>query len=106
MTEKKKDIILNELKVLPKIQGHPNIITLYDIIEEGSLLSTDEPEAHIFASSCLEPLHGGELIYHIKLCKNFSIKTSRYFFKQLASAVAHLSDRGFATEILSLGTSC
>jgi hypothetical protein len=41
----------------------------------------------VFAVMVLETIKGGELFYHIRKCKNFSIGTSRLFFNQLASAI-------------------
>lgn len=43
----------------------------------------------------LETIKGGELFYHIRKCKKFSIMTSRLFFKQLASAILHLNNQGY-----------
>jgi hypothetical protein len=34
----------------------------------------------VFAIMILETLKGGELFYHIRKCKKFSIMTSRLFF--------------------------
>lgn len=43
----------------------------------------------------LENIKGGELTYHMRKCKRFSVETSRYYFIQLASSIQHLNKCGY-----------
>ena len=52
-------------------------------------------DKEVFAVMILDTVKGGELYYHIKHCKRFSVATSRLFIRQLASAISHLNKQGY-----------
>lgn len=82
LTDYKRDIVLNEMKAIQKIQDHPNIIKLINVIEHGYIQFRDKQDIqNVFAILVLEVLTGGELFYHIKRCGRFSIETCLFYFK-------------------------
>ncbi|CDW76169.1 protein kinase domain containing protein [Stylonychia lemnae] len=92
LTEYKRAIVLNEMKTIREVQGHPNVIKLISIIEKGYVVFANSDEKVLaVANIVLEVLRGGELFYHIKMCQKFSIETSLGYFKQLVTALLHIN---------------
>jgi serine/threonine protein kinase len=79
ITEKKRAVIMNDAAVITKVQGHPNIITVKEVFENG-VITKRGVERRVFAIMVIETLRGGELFFHIKQCKSFSVPTARSLF--------------------------
>ncbi len=80
---------MNDAEVISKVQGHPNVIQMKEVHMKGTIVSEGDTidSKEVFAVMLLEFLKGGELYYHIRKCKKFTMMTSRLFFSQLASAI-------------------
>ncbi len=91
INDSKRAIIFNDAEVIKKVQGHPNVIQMKEVYIKGNIYSSEGTKKEVFAVMLLETVKGGELYYHIRQCKKFSLGTSRLFFKQLASAISHMN---------------
>ncbi len=82
--EQKRAVTINDADTISKVQGHPNIIKMIEVFKKGKIISTSDDGSNnvkeVFAIMVLETIKGGELYYHIRKCKGFSLGVSRLFF--------------------------
>lgn len=74
--------LIGEVEIL-KTLNHPNIIKIYEIIEEPRRL-------HIITELCT----GGELYENIIACKRLTENKAAYYMQQLLSAVSYCHSHG------------
>lgn len=95
--------INNEIDILQKL-NHPNIINLIDHSNKGTLAKSNGIIIN-FASvffSALELARNGEIFDYIKETGNFPEKVSRFYFKQLISALEECNSKGISHRDLKL----
>ena len=91
--EQKRAVILNDAATIGKAQGNPNIIKMKEVYSRGKIVGESDNQSQVkevFANMVLETIRGGELYYHIRKCKGFSLGVSRLFFLQLSGALLHM----------------
>jgi serine/threonine protein kinase len=80
--EHKRAVTMNDAATIGKVQRHPNIIKMKEVFSRGTITNEENTDTkEVFAIMVLETIRGGELYYHIRNCKGFSLGVSRHFFK-------------------------
>ena len=80
---------------------HPNILKVYEAKIDGLLTSARSGKTIKIAYVVTEYVPNGELLTHVNNSP-FSDRLSRYYIKQILSALKHMQDRGMAHRDLKL----
>lgn len=86
---------MNDASVLERIQGHPNIVSLSQVMPEGIVETTCGQKLHVDYAMVMETLKGGELYFNLKKFGRFPPRMCHYFFCQILDAICHMNKRGF-----------
>jgi len=76
-----KKCLMQEVSILKRVNGHPNIIRLFEVIDTT---------AHIVL--VMEFATGGDLLRYVRQRRRLVEPTARDFFKQLLDGIAHIHD--------------
>lgn len=91
---------MNDAKVLQAIQGHPNIVSLIEVIPEGIVETAESSHGgaqklHVDYAMAIECLRGGELYFNMQKFGRYTPDVAHYYFCQVLDAIGHMHERGY-----------
>ena len=94
-TAEHKKTVMNEVKQIWELDGHPNVLKLVNFIATSTMknASTEIPVECIIV---LDYISGGELFYYVANSGAFSEPVARYYFKQMIDGLEYIHGKGFA----------